>query len=384
MLLFLLACAPPPAPTRPPPDACAVMATPAPGPLDTERAQSPDDPLALARLRIREARLTGDPGFYTLADTAVECALLRAPTDLDAQRLRAHLLIQFHQFAEAESVARAMLSGPVAQPHWLDHALLGDALMEQGKLDAAGEAYQAAVNLRPGLEMYDRIGWLRWLWGDVEGALEMQRLAVGAGSSLDPEPFAWVLTRLGWLNALSGRPAPELDAALTLVPDYPPARFARGRARLASGDKAGAIEDLTAAGPTVEAIWALSEAGVTPARTVTAVRAQDPRGYAIWLTNQPGGAAEAVALLEAELKIRQDPVTRMALAYARFQADPGVRDALRPEAESILGIGLAEPRVLFQAGLLLSDPALLARALAAGPGLLPSERDLATFTPEDR
>lgn len=396
MLLLLLACSS--APVEPPlptegkrgPDACDVMATPAPGPLQAERDRAASDPLAQARVRIREARLTGDPGFYTLAESAVDCAMLRDPQDLEARRLRVHLLIQFHKFAEAEVAAKALQQGPTKSANFLDYALYGDALMEQGKLDEAGVAYQVAVDLRPGLEMYDRVGWLRWLWGDVEGAFEMQELAVSAASSIDPEPLAWVLTRMGWLHAITGQPSPQIDEALRVVPGYPAAHFARGRVRLAAGDVAGAVEDLKLAGPTVEATRALVEAGATGEAgrpvAVSAVAQQDPRGYAIFLSDSGSlqDREKAVQLLQAEVEARKDAVTLVALAYARFRSGSDHR-ICGAQARSVLATGIVEPRVLLQAGLILGDDVpvskeardLLERALDSGPGLLPSERKLA-------
>lgn len=385
MLLLLLACADPaqPPPQGLGPDACDIMSTPAPGPLAIERDKVRDDPLGQARLRIREARLTGDPGFYTLAESALDCALLRSPEDAEAKRLRVHLLIQFHRFAEAEVAAKALLGGPTPSATFLDYALYGDALMEQGELDAAGVAYQSGVDIRPGLEMYDRIGWLRWLWGDVPGALEMQALAVSAGSSRDPEPFAWVLTRMGWLHVINGQPAPEIEQALSLLPDYPPARFARGRIRLQAGDSVGAAQDLRVAGRTVEAVRALAEAAATDLERdpvdVNTVGRQDPRGYAIWLadSDSPPDRARAVGLLETELKSRHDAVTRMALAWARHRSRPGGADVapeIAAEVAEILATGIVEPRVLLQAGLIQMNTSLLQRALDSGPGLLPSEQ----------
>ncbi len=347
-------------------DPCLILRFSAPGPLAADRAAAGDDARAVAELFVREARLAGDPGFYTLAEQAVGCGLSRAPDDAALLRLDAHLGVQFHRFAEVEAKAAALAARPGAT--WLDHALLGDARMELGKLDAAAEAYQRAADLRPGLEVYDRVGWLRWLWGDVDGAVEMARLAASAGSPGDPEPFAWALTRLGWLNALRGEPAPELDQALALLPDYAPARFARGRVRLHAGHP-GAADDLRAAGRTVEAVWALSE--IDPTASVDAVREQDPRGYAIWLTPRDPGAAYAI--LEEEWKVRQDATTRMARAWAaaRLQGTP-----LDPaaEARAALATGIVEPRVLRMGAEILGDDTLRERALAMGPGLLPSER----------
>jgi tetratricopeptide (TPR) repeat protein len=369
LALWLVGCGAAPeatdAPRRVEIDPCTLLRAPAPGPMAEARAQT-SAPLALAQLFVKEARLTGDAGFYTLADSAIDCALVGAPEDREARRLRAHVHIQFHRFAEVEAEARKLTA---ERASWIDWALLGDALMEQGKLDDAADAYQSAMDLRPGLEMYDRVAWLRWLWGDVAGAVALQREAVAAGNPRDPEPLAWALTRLGWLNALQDRPSPEFDAALALVPAYGPAHFHRGRVRLAAGDAAGAAADLRAAGATVEAVWALSE--IDPTASVEAVRSQDPRGYAIWLT--PREPAAALALLEEEYKVRQDATTRMARAWAASRAGD-TRIDTQAEAKAALATGSVEPRVLRMGSQLLGEPALLERALAMGPGLLPSER----------
>ncbi len=359
-MLFLACAAPPPPPT--PPDACTVMAA------GTHVPDAP--PLAVAKSWIGQARTSGDAGFYTMAEVALDCQLSRQPDDVDAKRLKAHVWIQFHRFADVENMASELVAQHGGS---LDYALLGDAQMEQGKLDAAAEAYQAGVNLRPGIELYDRIGWLRWLWGDVEGALEMANLAVDAGTTDDPETFAWVLTRLGWMHAQRGEPYPEIQAALRLLPHYKPALYAAARIQLEENPDQAAAQ-LKEIGATVEARRSLRE--IEPATPLDDVKMQDPRGYAIAISDT--APAAALAILEEELKGRQDATTRMAHAYAGARVrsnDP--RDV--EEARAALATGIVEPRVLLQGGLVLQDPLLLARALASGPGLLPSERLQAQF-----
>ena len=58
-------------------------------------------------------------------------------------------------------------------------------------------AYQRMVDLRPDLQSYSRVAYMRWLKGDLDGAIEVARLAVSAASPLDPESASWSLTRLG-------------------------------------------------------------------------------------------------------------------------------------------------------------------------------------------
>src|SRR5262245_4816695 len=66
-------------------DPCDVAFLPAEGAREHE-VRATDDPIAVARIRIREARITADPGFDTLAELALQCALARDPSSLEAGR----------------------------------------------------------------------------------------------------------------------------------------------------------------------------------------------------------------------------------------------------------------------------------------------------------
>ena len=126
----------------------------------------------------------------------------------------------------------------------LTTALLGDALMEQGRLDDAIAAYQQMVDLRPGLQSYSRVAHIRWLKGDLEGAIEAARLAARAASPLDPESASWSLTRLGQYQfqaELLGEAKAACDSALRYSPDYPAALLLQSRMLLAAGQAAEAL-----------------------------------------------------------------------------------------------------------------------------------------------
>jgi tetratricopeptide (TPR) repeat protein len=357
--LALLACAPEPAPVAD--DPCALAFLPTDGPLAAQAAKE-TDPVKLALLRIREAGLTADPGYHTLAELALRCALERDPGSVEAQRWLGFVEIQFHRFAEAEDRLGAL---EASTHYWRDALLLGDARMEQGDLRGAAEAYDRAM-VRPGLETYDRVANLAWLTGDLDRAIELQRKAVDAATPDDPEPMAWVLTRLGVLKSLRGEVPNELGLALGVLPGYRPAELALGRWMLATGRPDLAEVHLRAAGPTVEATRALAE--LDPTASVEAVKSQDRRGYAIWLADRdPAGA---VALLDAELRERQDAITVVARAWAGWK---GGQDT-RADVRDALATGIADPATLVRAAEVLSDPAIAARALALSPGLLPSER----------
>ncbi len=142
---------------------------------------------------VAKARESFDPGFYKLAEQCARSIEKRNPQSQETMLLRAHVLQNLHRFKESEPLARRLVQQRGLS---FDYGLLGDALMEQGKLGAAVEAYQQMMNLKPDLRAYARAAHMRWLKGDLEGAIEAMQLAVGAASPQDAESAAWVNTRL--------------------------------------------------------------------------------------------------------------------------------------------------------------------------------------------
>ncbi len=303
----------------------------------------------LGYLFVAEARVANDPGGYTLAQAAAECLESRFPEDAAAQLLRGHVLHQLHRFREAEQVARALVARRTVV---LDYGLLGDALMEQGRLDEAGAAYQTMLDLKPFYQSYVRAAHLRWLKGDLEGAIEALRLAIGSASPRDPESSAWAWTRLAAYELQAGRFSSSLaaaDEALRHQPDYAAALLARGRTLLAMNERAAAVEPLARAAarnPLPEYQWALADALRLAGREREAARVEqqltadgaalDPRTLALYLATRGIEPAKAVALAEEELETRGDVFTLDAHAWA-LAASGRVG-----EARDLLGRAVAE------------------------------------------
>src|SRR4029077_10488952 len=116
---------------------------------------------------VTKARESFDPGFYKLAEQCARCIEKRNPQSQEAMLLRAHVLQNVHRFKESETLARRLVQQRGLS---FDYGLLGDALMEQGKLGDAVEAYQQMMNLKPDLRAYARAAHMRWLKGDLAGA----------------------------------------------------------------------------------------------------------------------------------------------------------------------------------------------------------------------
>src|SRR5437764_5017582 len=211
---------------------------------------------------VAKARESFDTGFYRLAEQCARCIEKRNPQSQEAMLLRAHVLQNLHRFKESETLARRLVQQRGLS---FDYGLLGDALMEQGKLKDAVEAYQRMMNLKPDLHAYARAAHMRWLKGDLAGAIEAMQLAVGAASPLNAESAAWVNTRLAFYEFQAGQfqEAEQRCAfALTFQNNYPPALLLQGKMLLARNRSREAVHALQSAvklNPLPEYLWTLAE-----------------------------------------------------------------------------------------------------------------------------
>ncbi|MFN2476043.1 MAG: tetratricopeptide repeat protein [Chthoniobacterales bacterium] len=310
---------------------------------------------------IAKARLSSDPGFYPLAEQAANVIRTRAPADPGAALLLGHTYHAMHRFAEAEAVARELTAH---RDFVFDYALLGDALMEQGKLGAAVDAYQKMVDLKPGLQSYSRIAHIRWLKGDLAGALDASKLAASSGSPREPEPLAWACTRLAFYELESGdveSALASLDRALQFAAGYAPALLMRGRALLAQGKTEDAIAPITTAAdasPLPEYLWTLAdalraagretEAEGAEAKLQTSGASSDPRTFALFLASRGLDPALATKLASSELANRQDIFTYDALAWSQF-ASGNIAEAQANMARA-LAEGTQDARLFYHAG----------------------------------
>jgi tetratricopeptide (TPR) repeat protein len=365
--------------------------------LQKRIAESTDSDLLFERLGglfISKARLSNDPGFYKLAEQSALALENGQPGHPDALLLRGHALAAMHQFREAETLARRLVA---SREYVLDHALLGDALMEQGRLDEAVAAYQRMVDLKPGLQSYTRIAHLRWLKGDVEGAAEMMELAVAAGTPRIPEAVAWATTRLAAYRLQSGdfETAHRLcSRALQLVPGYAPALLMQGRVLVAEGKPAEAAEPLQLAAvrnPLPEVQWLLADTlrAAGQLESAAAVEAQlgargagaDPRSFSLYLSTRGTRPADALRHAQKEMENRRDVFSYDALAWAQHANGQGAEALANMKAA--LREGTQDARLFLHAGIISAAEGLpqearshLVRADLLRAMLFPSERAL--------
>jgi tetratricopeptide (TPR) repeat protein len=361
------------------------------------RSEQRDSRRALEQLGhyfVVKARLTNDPGGYHLAASAAECLESRYPGELSALLVRGHALHQLHRFREAEAMARTLVA---KREFVLDYGLLGDVLMEQGQLAEAADAYQKMIDIKPFYQSYTRAAHIRWLKGDIEGAVDLIHTAIRAASPRDPESVAWAYTRLATYELQRGELAPARDAsdaALAFQAEYAPALLTRGRVLLALGRAGDAVGDLrraAAANPLPEYLWVLADALrlMGSEREAQAVEndlrsrgaATDPRTLALFLATRGESAETALALTERELRQRADIFTHDARAWALAAA--GHIDEAHTTMTRALAENTQDARLFLHAGLIAASAGRvaeartwLAKAGALRSALLPSEVEM--------
>jgi tetratricopeptide (TPR) repeat protein len=251
------------------------------------------------------------------------------------------------------------------------------------------------VDTKPDAQAYARIAHVRWLKGDLAGALAVMQMAAAAASPQAAESASWFYTRLGAIHLLGGdlrsaRTAGE--TALSLQPDYPPALLLLGRARLAAGQTNEAAEFLRLAcrlNPLPEFQWTLIEALEASGQTNEAHQVKvellrtgtgnDPRTFSLFLASYRQQPERAVELAELELAERADVHTHDALAWSLAAA--GRWEEALPHSRQAVSEGTADPRLHLHAGLIamhLDDMSQARAALALAAkyrhSLLPSEQ----------
>jgi tetratricopeptide (TPR) repeat protein len=341
---------------------------------------------------IERERVVHDHRLFDLALATAACLQERSPGNAEAPRIQAHALVSLHRFKEGEQVARRRVASGGS---WIDHAVLGDALIEQGQIEEAAEQYQIMADGNPGPQAWSRAAHLRWLLGDRQGAIEAMGRAARALDGRDPQSAAWCRVRLAHYALEAGRDQEArrlTEAALRLVPDHPAALHVLGLLQLLEGradDAIGSFRTAAEADPLPEYQWALlealreagqdSDAAVVERRLLSEGEREDPRSLALFLASTGRDPARALRLAMQELQTRQDPITldvvAVALLVSGRVAEAG--DYLRRAQAT----GTRSPRLAIHAALIAAAAgdareALLQTREAAGmrAALLPSER----------
>src|SRR5215467_4855945 len=177
---------------------------------------------ALALALSRRARETSDVANYTRAEEALRKSFEISPENFDGERTAVWLLLGKHEFPAALEKAKEL--NKKMPDDVMIYGFLTDANVELGNYDDAEKAAQWMLNLRPGnMPGITRTAYLRELFGDLDGALELMNMAYQSTPPSETEDRAWILSQIGHLQLMSGNLSEAdttLQQALAIYPRY--------------------------------------------------------------------------------------------------------------------------------------------------------------------
>jgi tetratricopeptide (TPR) repeat protein len=325
----------------------------------------------LAGAFIQKVRETTDFSYLDRASQILENVISLDSQNYEALRLRSEVELERHNFKKVAEYSRQLATlAPNDSWNW---GTLGDALIETGDYEAAAEAYQKMVSIRPDLSSYNRAAWYHFLAGDMPGAIEIMKRAIQSGSA-SPENTAWCLVELGHLYMKTGRIAEAEQAystAIKVFPGYHPGYAGLGRAQAAGGDVTAAIQSLEraqASTPLPDYAAALYDLYMASGKTKKAAdqmelidvidnlgqaaKEKANRNLAIIYADHDHRVDRALELATAELDVRRDIYTYDALAWALFknkkfaEAEKAITEAMK--------LSTPEPAFYYHAGMIAS------------------------------
>jgi tetratricopeptide (TPR) repeat protein len=317
----------------------------------------------------RRARETAETALYGEAWSATERSLQVEPGNLEGRKLQVWILLGQHEFQRAVDMAEQINRS--VPDDVLVYGFLVDGYTELGRYAEAEKAAQWMLDLRPGnVPGLTRAAYLRELFGDHEGAVELMDSAYRRTAHAEFEDRAWILTQIAHLSLLTCRTAAAealLDEALKLFPDYHYAlaqmaelRVAQGRLQEAATLRARHVEVAPHPENRYELGVALARAGKVAEAQIewqafeTAARAEmsgwDNANVELiyYYVDHAGRPAEALTIARREVARRRDVRTLEAFAWA-LQANGLAREAKKP-MDKALAVGIRTAASFYHAG----------------------------------
>jgi len=366
---------------------------------------------ALALALSRRARETSDAAFYTQAEGALKKSFEISPDNFDGQRTAVWLLLGKHEFPDALEKAKE-LNKEMPDDVML-YGFLTDANVELGNYDEAEKAAQWMLNLRPGnMPGITRAAYLRELFGDVDGALELMNMAYQSTPPSEAEDRAWILSQIGHLQLSFGKTSDAgktLEQALGIFPGYHYALHNLAKVRIEEKRYAEAVTLLQQrydSAKHAENLYDLAEALELAGRKDDAQKAfaefetkslaesvrkdNSDRELIFYYADHTHQPANALKIAEQEFAWRHDVYTLDAYAWALHVNG---RDAeARKHIEFALAVGIRDAKMLRHAGeiaLAQGDRAAAERYLDESanldaPGSNEARQLLASLSPASR
>jgi tetratricopeptide (TPR) repeat protein len=324
---------------------------------------------ALALALSRRARETSDVKFYAQAEETLQKSFVIAPDNFDGERIHVWLLLGKHEFAAARDAA--MKLNQKMPDDVMLYGFLTDANVELGNYKDAETAAQWMLDLKPGnTPGLTRAAYLRELFGDIEGSLELMNMAYQSTPPGELEDGAWIVTQMAHLKLAIGKidEAEKLSQqALIMFPGYHYALGNLAKVRIQQkryGEAVVLLKQRYDAAPHAENLYDLAQALQLAGKTDDANKAfaefeqksllETNRGdnsnheLIFYYADYAGQPAEALEVAQREIARRRDVFTLDSYAWALYQN--GQYNDARKQIETALAVGVRDAKIFRHAG----------------------------------
>lgn len=320
----------------------------------------------LIAVYLQKLRESSDYTYLDRAAKLTDNMLAKEGGNFVALRFQNEVDLQRHNFqAVAERAGDMAKYAASDQGNWGN---LGDALMELGEYQSAGQAYLRMFSLGPNLGSYNRLAYFHFVTGDAEKAIGLMRDAIASADPL-PENVAWCWAELGDMYFKTGKLQQAADSYRIATKLFPPLHRAfagLGKVAATRGEIEIAIENYKHAQaivPLVEYAGALEDLYSTSHLASKAQEQRDlieaietlgrvanekiNRNLALLLADHNRHLDVALSLMQAEIPVRGDVYTWDALAWVLFKN--GRSTEAREASLKALKLGTPEPVFYFHA-----------------------------------
>jgi tetratricopeptide (TPR) repeat protein len=324
---------------------------------------------ALALALSRRARETSDAGFYTQAEAALQKSFEISPGNFDGERIHVWLLLGKHEFAEA--LPEATKLNKKIPDDVMTYGFLTDANVELGNYKDAEMACQRMLDLRTGnLPGITRAAYLRELFGDIEGSLDLMNMAFQSTPPTQAEDGAWILTQMAHLDLTIGnldQSEKLLGRAFVMFPSYHYALGNLAKVRIQQKryrEAVALLQQRYQAAPHAENLYDLAEALQLAGRTDEAKKAfaeferkslletyradNSNHELSFYYADHANEPVKAIEVAKREIARRHDVFTLDSYAWALYVN--GQYGEARKQIETALAVGIRDARMFRHAG----------------------------------
>jgi tetratricopeptide (TPR) repeat protein len=323
----------------------------------------------LALALARRARETSDPNFYTQGEAALQKSFTIASENFDGKRIQVWLLLGKHEFAAALDEAKKL--NKRTPDDVMVYGFLTDANVELGNYTDAENAANWMMKLRGANQpAVTRAAYLRELFGDIDGALELMNMAYQSNPPSQVEDGAWILTQMAHLHLAVGdtsQAEKELQQALTMFPGYHYALGNLAKVRIQQKrypEAVALLQQRYQAGPHAENLFELAQALQLAGRQDEANKAfaefeqkslkETDRGdnsnheLILYYADYANRPKDALSVAQREIVRRRDVHTLDCYAWALYKN--GQYAEARKQMDTALAVGVRDANMFRHAG----------------------------------